>query len=487
MIEKTCDYCKKPFEVPNYKKDKARFCSRTCGGRSNRGKHQSEETRKKRSDTQKNPFKTGRIKNTQLICEYCEKPFKVYNYLRNIRRFCSNVCRIKAIKAGKIQRHYSEEGLRKISQARKGKHFTYSTSTRVQIICEVCKKPFEVDNYRKDKAKFCSRVCCGASRRKQIVIKEISECKFDKITTNSSIIKRVKEKTVITCEVCNKQFVVQHCRKDKARFCSNKCRGVWISQNIYGDKIYNYKKKIEKTCLECDKVFYIHTYRKDGARFCSKKCSNTWHARNRHKTVNKLCKGCGKEFEPRRKYTTYCSKECRKAKIQIVCRICGKVFRVYRYEKHRKFCSKECMGKSLKGVRLSIRTEFKKGRILSEEHQKKCIKALHQKPNKLEKNINSLLDKYFPNEWKYVGSGEVIINGLCPDFIHNNKKLIIEVFGDRFHDQNKAFFKIGENAKEGYRIKKFAECGYSTLILWESDIKKKTNIELISIIKNWRI
>ena len=503
MIEKTCDYCNKPFQVPNYKKDKARFCSRTCGGRSNKGKHPSEETRKRLSDAQKKPFKTGRLKNVQLICEYCKKPFKTYNYYKDKKRFCSNKCRINAIKAGMIHRQYSEDGLRRISQARRGqKAWNRGKNTRVQIICEICKRPFEVDNYRKDKARFCSLVCFGESKKKHVNIhskisknhirvvawnKGISPSKETRAKISNSLIgiKRVKKSNNITCEICGRLFEVPDCRKDKARFCSNKCRGIWISKNNFGDKIYNYKEKIEKKCFECGKIFYVHLHREKEARFCSKKCSNLWHAcQARSNRTAKICKGCKKEFLQGRKSKTYCSVECRKSKIKVKCVICGGTFEVPRYLRNREICSNECVKLFNKGKHSSLRTEFKKGKILSEEHQKKCIKALHQSPNRLEMKINKLLDKYFPNEWKYVGSGDVIINGLCPDFIHTNKKLIIEVFGDVFHDENKAFFKISETAKEEYRIKKFAEAGYNTLILWESDIKNQRDIEIVDKIKN---
>jgi len=292
LVEKICDYCKKPFEVPNYKKDRARFCSRTCGGRSNKGKHPSAETRKKLSDAQKRPFKTGRIKNVELICEYCKKPFKTYNYYKDKKRFCSNKCRVNAIKAGMIHRHYSEDGLRRISQARKGKHFVHSknfTSTKVQIICEICKKSFEVDNYRKTEARFCSRVCCGKANEGHIpwnkgktgYLSENAKNILRATQFKKGDIPRNKNSTTLHCEVCNKEFQVPECRKNNAKFCSNKCRGIWISKNINGDKIYNYKEKIKKICIECGKEFYIHPYRNEECRFCCIKCYGAWQSKNR--------------------------------------------------------------------------------------------------------------------------------------------------------------------------------------------------------------
>lgn len=83
-------------------------------------------------------------------------------------------------------------------------------------------------------------------------------------------------------------------------------------------------------------------------------------------------------------------------------------------------------------------------------------------PNKQEMNILSMLDSLYPNEWKFVGDGQVIINGKCPDFINiNGQKKIIELFGNHWHQ--------GQNPKD--RVKVFKPFGYKTLVIWESELK----------------
>jgi len=87
------------------------------------------------------------------------------------------------------------------------------------------------------------------------------------------------------------------------------------------------------------------------------------------------------------------------------------------------------------------------------------------KPNKLELKVQDWLNINYPNEWKWVGGGEIIIGGKCPDFI-NGKKQIIELFGDYWHkgddpEERKTFFK---------------RYGYCTLVLWEKDL---TNISYL--------
>lgn len=96
------------------------------------------------------------------------------------------------------------------------------------------------------------------------------------------------------------------------------------------------------------------------------------------------------------------------------------------------------------------------------------MKAQHLKPNKKEQLLNIILQQNFPNEWKYVGNGEIIIGGLCPDFINcNGKKKIIELFGDYWHIK-----KVDSitDTEEG-RINFFNKYGFGTLIIWEHELK----------------
>lgn len=92
------------------------------------------------------------------------------------------------------------------------------------------------------------------------------------------------------------------------------------------------------------------------------------------------------------------------------------------------------------------------------------MKAMHDFPNKPERKLLELLDTYYPGEWKYVGDGQVVIDGKIPDFINvNGQKKIIEMFGDYWHrnddtEQRTAFFK---------------DFGYDTLVIWESELKDR--------------
>lgn len=101
-----------------------------------------------------------------------------------------------------------------------------------------------------------------------------------------------------------------------------------------------------------------------------------------------------------------------------------------------------------------------------------------KKPTKPEQRITDVINNYnFP--YKYVGNGEIIINGLNPDFINcNGQKKLIEVFGRAFHDPEKAFIPLKNCKKEYERKKIFSELGYDCLIIWDDEINKLSDDEI---------
>lgn len=105
------------------------------------------------------------------------------------------------------------------------------------------------------------------------------------------------------------------------------------------------------------------------------------------------------------------------------------------------------------------------------ENQLKAIfKGSNIKPNKPEKILNKLLNHLFPNEYRYVGNGQVLIGGKCPDFINiNEQKKIIELFGDYWHSKKVTGLKKKEHRKQ--RQEHFAKYGYKTLVVWEHELK----------------
>ena len=110
----------------------------------------------------------------------------------------------------------------------------------------------------------------------------------------------------------------------------------------------------------------------------------------------------------------------------------------------------------------------KKGKQITEEHLKNILKGNNIKPNKAERQLDVLLNYYLPNEYRYVGNGDFILGGKCPDFLNvNGKKKLIELYGDYWH----------RNHNPQNRIAHFKKFGFDTLIIWGHELKN--SLELI--------
>lgn len=115
------------------------------------------------------------------------------------------------------------------------------------------------------------------------------------------------------------------------------------------------------------------------------------------------------------------------------------------------------IGESLKG-----KIPWMRGKHFSDESRRKWFKSNTITPNKQEIRLQKLLDEILPNEYKFVGDGEFILGGRCPDYLNvNGQKKLIELYGDFWHK--------GEDGIE--RIEYFKSFGFETLIVWEHELK----------------
>jgi len=113
----------------------------------------------------------------------------------------------------------------------------------------------------------------------------------------------------------------------------------------------------------------------------------------------------------------------------------------------------------------------------NEELAKKRIASFNLKPNGMELYLDYILQNNFPDEWKFVGDGQVIIGGLCPDFINvNGKKKIIELFGHFWHDGDLALRGISSHRTEEGKKKVYGEIGYDTLVIWDDELNNERKV-----------
>lgn len=103
------------------------------------------------------------------------------------------------------------------------------------------------------------------------------------------------------------------------------------------------------------------------------------------------------------------------------------------------------------------------------EFARKMALAHRRKPNKSELRLDDILKRNFGGEWKYVGDGEVWINGKNPDFINiNGKKKIIELFSVYWHKE-----RARTNDDELDRKTHYKKYGFDCLIIWQEELKNE--------------
>ena len=104
------------------------------------------------------------------------------------------------------------------------------------------------------------------------------------------------------------------------------------------------------------------------------------------------------------------------------------------------------------------------GRVF--EGLSRAMSKFSQGPNQSELQLQSILDKHFPGEWKYVGNGQVRIGGRNPDFVNvNSRKQVIEMFGIYWHDPD----LFPNRPTEEELIAHYRKYGINCLVLWEWD------------------
>lgn len=127
-----------------------------------------------------------------------------------------------------------------------------------------------------------------------------------------------------TCPHCSKEFYLVPTRAARGEvYCSPACRLAATPTS-------------EKVCAECGKTFVVHTSIADRYNVCSREC-------RLKKTKYTSCERCGKIFVAETRLNRhYCSEECRRPPVYLVCRTCGKEIRILPSDTDRQFCSFSC-------------------------------------------------------------------------------------------------------------------------------------------------
>jgi len=125
-------------------------------------------------------------------------------------------------------------------------------------------------------------------------------------------------------------------------------------------------------------------------------------------------------------------------------------------------------GKTIPKVARLKMSASKKESWKDPSYVKKVMEGRHLSPNKAELKLFKILEKMYPGEWKFTGDFSFTINGKCPDFVNcNGQKKVIEFNGTYWH----------QNDVPGEREGIFAEFGYDTLIIWDTEMKNLDNVK----------
>jgi G:T-mismatch repair DNA endonuclease (very short patch repair protein) len=98
-----------------------------------------------------------------------------------------------------------------------------------------------------------------------------------------------------------------------------------------------------------------------------------------------------------------------------------------------------------------------------------------QSPNKPERKLNDILQKYFPGEFKLNVKGGLTIGRRIPDFVNcNGHKVLVEHFGDYWHGEKRTG-RTKEEEEARCRAN-FSKYGFKTVIIWENEVKSPITV-----------
>ena len=131
-----------------------------------------------------------------------------------------------------------------------------------------------------------------------------------------------------TCEQCGVIFTPR--KNSKGRFCSHDCHRQWQKSN--GRQI--------KVCPTCKEKFSTYRDPANARTYCSPECRPA-----KVEKITKVCEGCQKDFKvyPSQSSQVYCTLQCRQDHRCTItkCPNCGKDVRSWKANKHI-YCNREC-------------------------------------------------------------------------------------------------------------------------------------------------
>ena len=142
-----------------------------------------------------------------------------------------------------------------------------------------------------------------------------------------------------------------------------------------------------------------------------------------------------------------------------------------RRQQNAEFLSKLWASKHIEMVEIARQRQQKfantpEGKEACRKGAKAALKVRY-KPNYPEQQLLNILELHFPNQWKFVGNGEVWLGNRNPDFLNTDgRKIVIELFGTHWHD----LFDVAR------RTEHYKQYGFACLCFWSDEISNEESI-----------
>jgi G:T-mismatch repair DNA endonuclease (very short patch repair protein) len=240
-------------------------------------------------------------------------------------------------------------------------------------------------------------------------------------------------KVLNVCLVCGNEFMVKPSRRKKGwgKYCSRKCQGIAYSKERAGDRTWAWKGgPIKRICPICKKSFFVRQSQivAGKGKYCSRECMGRALSKMYIKEKAPMWNG---------------------GPVQRNCLVCDKIFYAEKNQIKKglgKYCSLSC---ATKARMHNAKPKKTKPELIFEEM---CI--MYNLP------------------FHFIGDGSLWLGNSNPDFIHNTRKLVCEIFGDYWHSPllNK---NIRYTSTLDGRRKQLKAEGYNLIVFWESDLKRK--------------
>ncbi len=292
----------------------------------------------------------------------------------------------------------------------------------------------------------------------------------------------------LVCKKCGEEFfhknsATKHCincwkpwNRGATRVTDSRIAAMRVKGFAKGDIPYNKLPKVDKKCPICQKIFSVRTTNHTTST-CSIACSYILRGYKRAaEKIEKICPVCQIVFIVKQKkyIPVYCSYKC----AMISKERNGKISVAQRGQSESEYTKKQ-QSKRQKlmwqrpGYREHMLVAIKEGQSNSPnflQKQREARLKLWQNPEFVRKQMQSrgvrpncaelnLLKTLEPFGFKYVGDGQLIVAGKCPNYWAGAGRLI-ELYGDYWHK--------GEDPQK--RIDLFRQHGYDTLVIWERDM-----------------